>query len=111
MRPRSPRRRRRGAGQANTYLSLLFRGEAVAALEGDRRKWARKPIRAPPWGTAILLPLRTMPRATAPPSPAGPDVAALLRSWSRGDAGALDQLTPIVYEELRRLAHHYLRGE
>jgi RNA polymerase sigma-70 factor (ECF subfamily) len=39
------------------------------------------------------------------------DVSILLRAWSDGDQNALDQLTPIVYDELRRLAAHYLRGE
>jgi RNA polymerase sigma-70 factor, ECF subfamily len=39
------------------------------------------------------------------------DVSILLRAWSDGDQNALDQLTPIVYDELRRLAGHYLRGE
>jgi RNA polymerase sigma factor (TIGR02999 family) len=38
-------------------------------------------------------------------------VSALLRAWSDGDQNALDQLTPIVYDELRRLAGHYLRRE
>jgi len=38
-------------------------------------------------------------------------VSSLLRAWSGGDRGALDRLTPIVYEELRRLAHHYLKRE
>jgi DNA-directed RNA polymerase specialized sigma subunit len=32
------------------------------------------------------------------------DVTALLQAWSDGDRGALDQLTPIVYHELRRPA-------
>jgi RNA polymerase sigma-70 factor, ECF subfamily len=39
------------------------------------------------------------------------EVSGLLRAWSDGDQGALDRLTPIVYEELRRLARHYLKGE
>jgi len=39
------------------------------------------------------------------------EVSELLRAWSRGDQGALGRLTPIVYEELRRLARHYMRGE
>ena len=39
------------------------------------------------------------------------DVSQLLRAWSEGDRSALDRLTPIVYEELRRLAGRYLRGE
>jgi RNA polymerase sigma factor (TIGR02999 family) len=38
-------------------------------------------------------------------------VTTLLAEWSRGDAEALQRLTPLVYEELRRLASHYLRKE
>jgi len=39
------------------------------------------------------------------------DVSALLRAWSEGDQDALRVLTPIVYEELHRLARHYMRRE
>jgi len=39
------------------------------------------------------------------------DVTVLLKAWSDGDRGALDRLTPLVYEELRRLARRYLRRE
>jgi RNA polymerase sigma factor (TIGR02999 family) len=39
------------------------------------------------------------------------DVSKLLRAWSCGDQSALERLTPIVYAELRRLAHRYMRGE
>src|SRR6185295_15443408 len=39
------------------------------------------------------------------------DVSEMLRAWSEGDQGALDRLTPIVYAELRRLAHRYMRRE
>jgi len=35
----------------------------------------------------------------------------LLHDWSNGDQTALEKLTPLVYEELRRLAHAYLRRE
>lgn len=38
-------------------------------------------------------------------------VSDLLQLWSRGDAQALQQLVPIVYKELRRLAHYHLRRE
>ena len=44
-------------------------------------------------------------------SPSSRDVTGLLRAWGNGDRGALERLTPIVYEELRRLARRYLRGE
>jgi len=36
------------------------------------------------------------------------DVTALLRAWTLGERTALDQLTPIVYRELHRIAHHYM---
>jgi len=39
------------------------------------------------------------------------DVSTLLRAWSGGDRAALDKLTPIVYNELRRLARRYMKGE
>ena len=41
----------------------------------------------------------------------GPDVTQLLASWSRGEQAALEQLMPLVYGELRRLASSYLRRE
>jgi RNA polymerase sigma factor (TIGR02999 family) len=40
-----------------------------------------------------------------------PDVTQLLVSWSHGDQAALEQLMPLVYGELRRLASAYLRHE
>src|SRR5271169_1408212 len=39
------------------------------------------------------------------------DVTELLRAWSDGDQSALERLTPIVYDELHRLARHYMKGE
>jgi RNA polymerase sigma factor (TIGR02999 family) len=40
-----------------------------------------------------------------------PEVTRLLRSWSSGNKEALDQLIPIVYDELHRLAHIYIARE
>jgi RNA polymerase sigma-70 factor (ECF subfamily) len=39
------------------------------------------------------------------------DISELLRAWSGGQQNALDALTPIVHNELRRLAHRYMKGE
>jgi RNA polymerase sigma factor (TIGR02999 family) len=39
------------------------------------------------------------------------DISALLRAWSDGDQSALERLTPIVYDELRRLARRYMKRE
>ena len=40
-----------------------------------------------------------------------PNITQLLVAWNEGDQDALAQLTPLVYQELRRLAHGYLAGE
>jgi RNA polymerase sigma-70 factor, ECF subfamily len=39
------------------------------------------------------------------------EVTQLLQDWRNGDEAALERLMPLVYEELRKLANHYLRGE
>jgi RNA polymerase sigma factor (TIGR02999 family) len=47
-----------------------------------------------------------------PHDPEGPGrITALLRAWSAGDEGALAQLTPLVYRELRAIAGRQGRGE
>ena len=38
-------------------------------------------------------------------------ITELLIDWSKGDSAALNKLTPLVYNELRRLAASYLRRE
>jgi RNA polymerase sigma-70 factor (ECF subfamily) len=44
------------------------------------------------------------------PSPAH-EVTQLLNDWSEGKQAALDKLMPLIYQELRRLAHRYLSRE
>src|SRR5215831_14958283 len=39
------------------------------------------------------------------------EVTQLLVAWSNGDQGARDQLMPVVYHELHRLAHNYMKRE
>jgi RNA polymerase sigma factor (TIGR02999 family) len=39
------------------------------------------------------------------------EITSLLQRWSSGDKAALDELTPLVYAELRRLAHRQMRRE
>jgi RNA polymerase sigma factor (TIGR02999 family) len=39
------------------------------------------------------------------------DITALLKAWSAGDSMARDQLIPLVYNELKRLARRYVRKE
>ena len=45
------------------------------------------------------------------PAPAAHEVTQLLAEWSHGDQAALEKLTPLVYEELWRLAHHYMERQ
>jgi len=42
------------------------------------------------------------------PSVSAQKVTQLLAEWSQGNDAALTELTPLVYEDLRRLAHHYM---
>lgn len=39
------------------------------------------------------------------------DISELLVAWGDGDESALERLMPLVYDELKRLAHRYMRGE
>jgi RNA polymerase sigma factor (TIGR02999 family) len=52
-------------------------------------------------------PTAAVPGAVAPVG----EVTGLLLQWQAGDAAALDQLLPLVYGELHRLADRQLRGE
>ena len=44
----------------------------------------------------------------APPTQ---EVTQLLLAWRGGDEGALDQLIPLVHQELQRMAHRYMAGQ
>ena len=39
------------------------------------------------------------------------EITRLLKAWGRGDSAALDRLTPLVYEQLHRMARAYMRNE
>jgi RNA polymerase sigma-70 factor (ECF subfamily) len=39
------------------------------------------------------------------------DLTGLLIEWGQGDKAALDRLTPLVYDEIRRIAHRYVQCE
>ena len=53
----------------------------------------------------------TMPEGGSTSEPLPDDVSALLRAWTDGDQRALARLTPIVHDELHRLAHYYMKRE
>ena len=52
-----------------------------------------------------------MQKAVQPGPPEVGQVSSLLRAWGDGDQGALEKLTPIVYDELRRLARRHMKRE
>jgi RNA polymerase sigma factor (TIGR02999 family) len=52
-----------------------------------------------------------MQKMSQPGEAAVDDTSELLRAWSDGDQSALQGLTPIVYGELLRLAHRYMKHE
>ena len=44
-------------------------------------------------------------------TPLSHEITRLLRAWSKGEADALEKLTPLVYGELHRLARRYMAEE
>lgn len=44
-------------------------------------------------------------------TPSPPELTGLLQAWSEGDQTALDKLMPLVYAELHRIAHRYMKRE
>jgi RNA polymerase sigma-70 factor, ECF subfamily len=48
---------------------------------------------------------------TAMPAPPEPEITKLLAEWRDGNQAALEELTPLVYQELHKLAQSYLRRE
>ena len=43
--------------------------------------------------------------------PENREVTELLKAWGEGDQAALDQLTPLIYDELHRIGRRYMLGE
>ncbi len=43
--------------------------------------------------------------------PASQNVTQMLIAWAQGDEAARDALIPVVYDQLRRIARHHMRGE
>jgi len=41
----------------------------------------------------------------------GDEITRLLQGWSEGDEQAMERLTPLLYKELHRIAHRYMRQE
>jgi RNA polymerase sigma-70 factor, ECF subfamily len=52
-----------------------------------------------------------MQKMAQPDEAATGEVSELLRAWSGGDRNALEKLTPMVYDELHRLASRYMKRE
>ncbi len=44
-------------------------------------------------------------------TPSTHDITQLLVAWNRGDQAALEALSPLINQELRRLAQRYMAGE
>ena len=44
-------------------------------------------------------------------APLSHDVTCLLEAWGKGDEAALQKLIPVIYDQLRAVAHHYMAGE
>src|SRR3954451_21978358 len=83
------------------------RRAVISQLRGHpkRRKRSRKTI------TVSEIVYNSSGRKRSPAVSMTADATTLLLAWRRGDEAALGELVPIVYDELRRLAHRYLAGQ
>lgn len=61
--------------------------------------------------TPPFAPVQSSPSESPPERPATQAVTQLLVDWRSGDSQALDQLMPLVYQELRKVARHSMRSE
>jgi RNA polymerase sigma factor (TIGR02999 family) len=68
-----------------------------------------QPLREPRWSRQSRAHPGSYHFLVTPVEP--PDITGLLKAWSRGDERALEQLTPLVYAQLRAQARRYLRSE
>src|SRR5262249_53460976 len=107
-------------GEAALQDDAAEGADSAAATRGGRNTARRKPGRGfqalsggvsgscqSPAGNHRMPANRRRGPMQTPPS----DVTQLLRKWNEGDRAALDQLMPVVYQELRKLASGYLREE
>src|SRR6267378_4267749 len=67
-------------------------------------------------GLRLVKPISSLQRTrvhgrNTVPEPISQPVSELLAKWRAGDEESLERLLPLVYNELRRLAHNYLRKE
>ena len=67
--------------------------------------------RSPRPAAPALLDSTRVFKMSRPADAEGGEVTKWLRAWSDGDAGAFEQVLPLVYEELHRMAARYLVGE
>ena len=88
-------------GRIHHRLEIIFRDSSFGAIAAARGCVYNSPVSTP-----ISRPPRNdSMRASSP------NITKLLLEWRNGDGGALDRLMPLVYEELRRMANHYMRNE
>src|SRR5207247_940618 len=91
---------------------------AKARIAGKNWHAAKKILSVPGNGGLARWCYNSQPAGRSSPSevslmttPSPQEVTQLLLAWNQGDATALARLTPLVYDELRRLAHRYMGGE
>ncbi len=96
--------RRLKSGQITCYLNRTYHVLTTLcfqSIDNDSKSSYAPPLSAPT-PRCPELPVRS--------DPATPVTRLLLR-WREGDRQALEQLMPLVYAELRRMASHHLRRE
>ena len=106
-------RRDAAAVQGETDCPDIVRvpGHETSAVRGRYEKRPHGEFAKAYWHTTLQPPASQVYNRESVENPDTGEVTRLLVSWSGGDRWALDKLTPLVYQELHRMAARYLRRE
>jgi len=103
--------RQRLGPASRDQLSLPSKETEIASE--NRHALGRFPAGQNPrrWYNPVHLKLGSASEEVSAMSPSPQQISQLLVAWSNGDQAALDQLMPLVYGELRKMARRYMRGQ
>ncbi len=93
-----------GLHRIRRSINRLIRSEGPKGSGVDLKSSSRYSLA----GSSLQIP---GPGEKSMSKPSPNEVTQLLLDWRKGDKSALEKLTPMVYDELRRLANYYLKGE
>jgi len=118
--PRAPREGVEGPGccrraSSGSRLPYRYQGGQSTERRGEEHgtEAPLRPLRSNPRSRELLgTESQTLPARSTPAMPVMPasqsEITSLVLDWSAGDQDAFDRLVPLIYDDLRRIAHNHL---